>query len=277
MSLGQWQELALSAYTADSAWELFHENSKLSKFSLSLSEKEVREYLSQLEESLTFEGYPIVPLPQDLLPLKEPLGKVILSRVSNREMKAGPISLDSLATLLRFSYGTNRKRIIPASKRSSRVVPSAGALYPIEIFLYVSHVIDLSAGLYHYDPCQHHLRLLDDRDLRAELSGSLVQTSLAQSAAVLVFITALFERSVFKYGERGYRFALLEAGHVAQNMNLVSTALKLATLNVGGFFDRDIDALLRLDGVTHSTIYMLAIGTKQKNRTAHHNHSRRRA
>lgn len=81
-------------------------------------------------------------------------------------------------------------------------------------------------------------------------------------SSLLVFITAMFERSIFKYGDRGYRFVLLEAGHAAQNLNLVSNALGLGSLNIGGFFDREMDDFLGLDGITHSTIYMVAIGKK---------------
>lgn len=88
----------------------------------------------------------------------------------------------------------------------------------------------------------------------------MVQPDLVARASLIIFITALFERSIFKYGNRGYRFVMLEAGHVAQNLNLVAIALGLKTLNIGGYFDRAIDDFLGLDGVTHSTIYMLAVG-----------------
>jgi SagB-type dehydrogenase family enzyme len=77
---------------------------------------------------------------------------------------------------------------------------------------------------------------------------------------MIVFITAIFERSVFKYGNRGYRFVLLEAGHVAQNLNLATTALGLSCCNIGGFFDRDVDRFLGLDGIGHSTVYLVGIG-----------------
>jgi SagB-type dehydrogenase family enzyme len=76
----------------------------------------------------------------------------------------------------------------------------------------------------------------------------------------MVFITALFQRSTFKYGPRGYRFAFLEAGHVAQNINLASTAMGLGSVNICGYFDREIDELLGIDGLKHSTIYMIGIG-----------------
>jgi SagB-type dehydrogenase family enzyme len=90
----------------------------------------------------------------------------------------------------------------------------------------------------------------------------LVQPELAQGASLIIFLTAIFERSIFKYKERGYRYILLEAGHVAQNLNLVANAFGLGCVNIGGYFDREIDDLLDLDGVTHSTIYMIAIGGK---------------
>jgi SagB-type dehydrogenase family enzyme len=70
----------------------------------------------------------------------------------------------------------------------------------------------------------------------------------------------MFERSTFKYGERGYRFVLLEAGHVAQNLSLTACALGMGCVNIGGFFDRKVDELLELDGLHQSTIYMAGVG-----------------
>ena len=116
------------------------------------------------------------------------------------------------------------------------------------------------AGVYHYNPSKNNLRLLREGDATKEISRSMVQSEIGRSASLILFITAIFERSIFKYDDRGYRYILLEAGHVAQNINLVSTALGLGSVNIGGFFDREIDDFLDLDGVTHSTIYMIAIG-----------------
>jgi SagB-type dehydrogenase family enzyme len=80
------------------------------------------------------------------------------------------------------------------------------------------------------------------------------------SSSALFIITGLFQRTVFKYNARGYRFVLLEAGHVVQNLALTSTALELGLTPLGGFHDRDIDRLLQIDGVNHSSIYMAALG-----------------
>src|SRR5207245_9426145 len=146
------------------------------------------------------------------------------------------------------------------------VVPSGGARYPLEIFFHSATIEGLQAGLYHYNPAENHLRFLRKGDATNKIAEAMAYPDLAAGASLLVFITAVFERSIFKYGDRGYRFILLEAGHVAQNINLVTNALGLGGTNIGGFFDRQIDDFLGLDGVTHSTIYMIAIGKKMEDR-----------
>ncbi len=122
----------------------------------------------------------------------------------------------------------------------------------------------MGAGLYHYNASKNQLRFLREGDQTSRISEAVAYPDLIVGASVLIFITAIFERSVFKYGDRGYRFILLEAGHVAQNVNLVANALGLGCTNIGGFFDRQTDDFVGLDGVTHSTIYMIAIGNKVK-------------
>ena len=77
-----------------------------------------------------------------------------------------------------------------------------------------------------------------------------------------MFVTAVFFRSTFKYGDRGYRFVLLEAGHLAQNACLAAAALGLAAAPIGGYFDRDVDRQLRLDGLSESSVYALLLGTR---------------
>ncbi|MGZ3459113.1 MAG: SagB/ThcOx family dehydrogenase, partial [Archangium sp.] len=147
--------------------------------------------------------------------------------------------------------------------RRFRTVPSGGALYPLELFFYSDRVEGLEPGIYHYNPIANQLRVIAPGDKRQPLGEALVQPEIAAEASLFIFITAMFERSTFKYGDRGYRFVLLEAGHVAQNVNLVAAALELGCLNLGGYFDRRVDALLGLDGLLHSTIYMAAIGGRE--------------
>ncbi|MDT7043056.1 SagB/ThcOx family dehydrogenase [Candidatus Nitronereus thalassa] len=264
MSTDTWNELLLSSTTEDAAWELFHENSKLGRYFQGLSEEQVVQKTQELHESLPFEGFPLVELPVPLATPASSLSDTILNRVSVRNFSSRQFSLGEVATLLHYSYGVTRNNQGTNLSRSFRAVPSGGALYPLEIFFHCVGVDGLLPGLYHYNSAGHHVRRLRAGDERQSIAEAIIQPDLALEGSLMIFITAMFERTVFKYGDRGYRFALLEAGHVAQNMNLVATALKLGCVNIGGFYDRDIDAYLDLDGILHSTIYMMAIGEPKR-------------
>jgi SagB-type dehydrogenase family enzyme len=118
----------------------------------------------------------------------------------------------------------------------------------------------LPAGLYHYNALRHRIYRLREGDYSFDISNGLIQRNLAVDASLIVFVTAMFERSVFKYGDRGYRFVLIEAGHLAQNLTLAAMGLGFGALNIGGYVDRAIDEFLELDGINHSTVYMMAVG-----------------
>jgi SagB-type dehydrogenase family enzyme len=108
------------------------------------------------------------------------------------------------------------------------------------------------------------LKLVRKGDYTDVIAKAMLQPELGRNASVMIFLTAVFERSVFKYADRGYRYIMLEAGHVAQNINLAANALGFGCRNIGGYLDRDIDCFLDLDGITHSAIYMIAIGGKDR-------------
>jgi SagB-type dehydrogenase family enzyme len=241
-------------------WELFHENSKLTRLTQGIPNTELRNHLQQLYETLPYEGLPVfclpknVPLPQIVLP------NALFGRSSNRRMKRHAITISQVSALLQSGYGVTRGKVSSKFPRSFRAVPSAGALYPLELFVHVGAVRGLPQGLYHYNPLRHRLACIQEGDVTPFVSKALVQTDIPGNASLVLFITTVFERSTFKYGDRGYRYMLFEAGHVAQNLNLVSNAFGLASVNIGGFFDHEIDALLQIDGITHSTIYMMALG-----------------
>lgn len=243
----------------DALWELFHENSKISLYQESvLSQEEILKELQRLYECLPYEGYPIIKLPKPVSSLQAPLSDVLDRRQSARDFVSTAISLNQLGTLLHYAYGIRQRN--EDFPRSFRFTPSGGGLFPLELYLYSHSLEGQHAGLYHYNPLHHHLSLLRKGHQEALLSESMIQGDIVVQASVVVFLTAIFERSIFKYGDRGYRFILMESGHVAQNLNLVSGALGLGCLNIGGFFDRKVDAFLGLDGVTHSTLYLVALG-----------------
>lgn len=255
-----WQKLLLPPGKEDQLSELFHENSKNGRYNRRLDPVEVRTRIDKLEESLRYEGYPIVELPRVLASHSVSLFEAISNRQSIRHFTPRPLSLEEMTMLLHYAYGVTRDNSGTPLPRSFRAVPSGGALYPLELYVHSACITGLQPGLYHFNPAGNHLRHLINADLSTAISEAFIQPEIGLGASAIVFLTAVFERSLFKYGDRGYRFILLEAGHVAQNLNLVATGLGLGCLNIGGFFDREIDDLLGIDGVTHSTIYMTAIG-----------------
>ena len=261
-----WQEAILPPVNENCVWELFHENSKVARSGHALSDNEVVARMQEFYLSLPFTGNPSIELPRRLSSLKIHLANAIVSRISVRNMEPCRLDLKSVATLLHYAYGESRDNKGTGLPRPFRVVPSGGGLYPLEIFFYSGCVGELEKGIYHYDPSKRNLRLVSSGDKTDQICKGMVYPEITRGAALIVFVTAIFERSTFKYGERGYRFILLEAGHVAQNINLVAIGLGLGCVNLGGFYDRDIDNLLGLDGVTHSTIYMIAIGKAKEKR-----------
>lgn len=256
-----WRKLTLPPEREDRVWELFHENSKTGRWSLPPSNEAIVRHMQSMHESLPYHGYSEIPLPSSHPPLPpQSLHDAITQRASPKEMRAVPLTLPQVKTLLHYAYGVSRPDSPSAIGRSFRMVPSAGALYPLELYLHTAHCADIEAGLYHYNPLRNSLRLLRTGNQTEHIANALVQPEVAQTASVIVLITAMFERTIFKYGDRGYRFVYLEAGHVAQNLNLAATAMGLGCLNIGGFHDCEIDGYLDLDGLTQSTIYIMAIG-----------------
>ena len=138
-----------------------------------------------------------------------------------------------------------------------RTAASAGALYPLEIHVYARRVRDLQSGVYHHDALEHRLRRQSDA---CDLTVLTPTGDVLPSAAAVVFISGVFWRARFKYGLRGYRFTLFEAGHVAQNLLLAGTAMGLATVVVGGFFDARVDSMLGFDAVNESSLLAVAVG-----------------
>jgi SagB-type dehydrogenase family enzyme len=117
----------------------------------------------------------------------------------------------------------------------------------------------LGSDLHHYDPLRDALELMRSF-APAELEQLTPAPAAIRDAAAVIVISAVFWRARFKYGQRGYRFALLEAGHVAQNILLGATALGFASVPLGGFFDRQVNDFLELDGLHDAALYLLPIG-----------------
>lgn len=206
---------------------------------------------------------PAVALPSPVVP-ELPLAKALRVRRTERSFGPDEITLRQLATLLNAAYGVTH----PAGsddQQPLRTVPSGGALYPLEVYVVLGRVQELEPGLYHLDPLRHALEVLSSNTspLRALQEAAVYPEIVAGCAATLV-VTGMFWRSRFKYGLRAYRFILLEAGHLAQNVLLMCEALGLAAVPLGGFYDRLVDELLGVDGVNESALYAVCLGTRAK-------------
>ena len=138
-------------------------------------------------------------------------------------------------------------------------MPSAGARYPLEIHLIAHAVAGLEAGTYRYVPALHSLQRTGPAlDAERVCEIFLGQTYLAGASGIVVVVARL-ETSLARYGDRGYRYVLFEAGHVAQNVNLAGSARGLGTVNLGGFLDRALVAALRL--TDQIPLYGIALGS----------------
>ena len=185
------------------------------------------------------------------------LADAVRGRRSSRSFGALPLALSDLATLLHTAYGVTGT--VDGTPQAFRAAPSGGALYPLELYAVCHRVEDLEVALYHYDPLLHGLELLEPLTEHAGAKLTPYGEVLSDSAAV-VAITAVFWRSRFKYGARAYRFTLTEAGHVAQNLLLAATALGLASVPVGGFYDRKVDDFIGVDGIYEGSLYLVPVG-----------------
>ncbi len=253
-----WDEIVGAEPEEERLWELFHENSKTHRLSDVPDDEEVAVVMLDLWEDLPYAGRDVVGLPGLAVP-PLPLETAILERRTDTRFGPDPISLSDLSSLLTGGYGATARPSTVGSRRF-RTVPSAGALYPLELYVHVRAVTGLEPGLYHFQATAGVVQRM--RPLPAEeLAHAFVQPDVIGSAAAVILITAVFQRTTFKYGERGYRFALIEAGHVAQNIDLVAGALHLPAANLGGFFDRELEALLDIDGVEQSLVYAVALGS----------------
>jgi len=191
-----------------------------------------------------------IKLPQPKTSGKMSLEEAIVKRHSVRRFSKKELSLDEISQLLWAAYG---QRDVDTVTGASKTVPSAGALYPMEIYL-VS-----PKGVFHYFPSSHSLKELSDKDLRSSLSGAALWQEAIARAAVDFVITCVYDRICFKYGDRGIRYAHIEAGHIAQNIHLEAVSLGLGSVPIGAFSDTAVQRALFLPK-DNIPLYIIPVG-----------------
>jgi SagB-type dehydrogenase family enzyme len=216
-------------------------------------------YLELRKKPETYKTYPDAPKVKLEPPQKEggqPLWEALKLRRSIRHFKNIPLSNSELSQLLWAAQGITKKYM----DHELRGAPSAGALYPVETYLFVQMVEGIEPGIYHYNTRSHELELLRQGDLRFEVAEAALDQDFMAEAAVVFAWTAVFARSKWKYRERGCRYIYLEAGHIAQNVALAAVALGLGSCQIAALYDEEVNDLLGVDGEEESIVYMTAVG-----------------
>jgi SagB-type dehydrogenase family enzyme len=185
-----------------------------------------------------------------------PIFEVISQRRSWRHFAPEDLPLSRLSQLLWATQGVTTQ-MGPHSLRASA---SAGALYPNETYVFANSVADCDQGIWHYDVRGHRLAQIAQGDFTAPLAQAcLGQNACAEAQVVLVF-AAVVDRCAWKYGDRAYRYIYMDAGHMGGQVQLAAVALGLASVNIGAFFDDEVNSLLGLDGQQEIAVYLTAIG-----------------
>ena len=184
------------------------------------------------------------------------LWATVARRRSRRRFTDQPISLQQLSQLLWAVAGVTAEQ----SDRVYRAAASAGALYPNESDVLVSQVIDCPSGIYHYEVREHRLALLAEGDYSLEIGEACMDQASCASAAVVLAFGAVAPRCGQKYGDRAYRYIYMDAGHLGAHVQLAAEALDLGSVNIGAFFDDEVNHLLGLDGVNETVVYLAAVG-----------------
>jgi SagB-type dehydrogenase family enzyme len=180
-----------------------------------------------------------VKLPQPKLKGQTSVEEAISSRRPVRDFKREPVNIAELSQILWAAQGITGRGWL-------RSAPSAGALYPLEIYAVVGSVEGLEAGVYHYDPKKHSITRKIEGDLRQQLSRAALQQEPVNAAPVDIVFTAIYERTRQKYGERATRYVHIEVGHAAQNVYLQADAMGLGTVIIGAFYDDSVKEILGL-------------------------------
>ena len=199
-------------------------------------------------------SYETIALPTLKYKSDKSVEEALLKRRSVREFTEEPLTLNQVSQLLWAAQGITD----PSGKRTA---PSAGALYPLEVYVAAGNVSDLSAGVYKYSPEQHELLKILDGDIRKQLSSASLGQTPVKDGAISIIIAPVYVRTTFKYGDRGIRYVHMEIGHAAQNLCLEAESLGLGAVTIGAFEDAKVKKLLNLPN-DEDPLYIIPVGKK---------------
>ncbi|MEM2215613.1 MAG: SagB/ThcOx family dehydrogenase [Candidatus Bathyarchaeia archaeon] len=198
-----------------------------------------------------------VPLPPPRYDGNVSIEYALKVRRSIREYEDKPLKLEHVSQLAWAGQGITDKRY------GFRTAPSAGATYPLEIYIVVKKngVEGLSEGIYHYLPREHMLELVKKGDYSRELMDACLDQEWVGEAAINIVVTAIYERTTYRYGDRGrIRYVHMEVGHVGQNIYLQCVSLGLGCVVIGAFYDEKVKKILEVD---EEPLYVIPVGVKK--------------
>jgi SagB-type dehydrogenase family enzyme len=194
-----------------------------------------------------------ITAPRDTVRLPQPiphgdmsLEETLATRQSVRQYTSQPLTDVEISLLLWAAQGITREG-------RGRTAPSAGGLYPLDLYLVTAH------GIFHYRPDHHDLEVMSGEDVRVPLFRAALSQEAVREAPAVFVVTAVFERTAVKYGDRAVRYVHLEAGHAAQNLLLEAVALGLGGVPIGAFDDNGVQGALGLSQ-DHEPLYIIPVG-----------------
>lgn len=180
------------------------------------------------------------------------LEEALQERRSVRNYSNASLNLEEVSQLLWAAQGMT-------SSWGGRTAPSAGATYPLQVYLVAGNVENLAPGVYKYNPQKHDLSKIREADARKELADAALNQRWVEQAPISIVIAAIYERTTTQYGDRGIRYVHLEAGHAAQNVCLQAVALGLGSVPVGAFDDERVITVIGISSI-ETPIYILPVG-----------------
>lgn len=260
----------------DKIHEIFHENSKLRSLDYDFfswiqhvnSSYDIRNIISK--PNYKFIGYEKFPLEISMKNIsKEDINffETVVNRKSTRSFTGKQMNFKDLSKLLFCANGVTRiEKYEDGTIWKLRTVPSGGGVFPVEIICAISGVEGLVSGLYFFNPIENCITLLSPyakNDIDQEIINSMpALESTIKKSSINIFLISNLPRIEFKYRSRGYRFSLIECGHIAQNIALAAESLNWGSLCIGGFLDDEINDFLKLDGIDRAVQYCISIGSK---------------
>ncbi|MEW6623818.1 MAG: SagB/ThcOx family dehydrogenase [Bacillota bacterium] len=203
-------------------------------------------------------GQEIIKLDEPDISGGQPLFKLLNQRRSLRSYANQALDLKTLAQLLWASQGVKMGQF----GHGLRTAPSAGALYPIELYVAANNIIGLEPGIYRYEALEHGLKAIRLGSYGHQLTRAALGQEMLEEAPCAFSYVANPMKSQIKYGDRAYRYIYLEAGHIAQNTILAAESCGLGTCNIGAFYDGEMNDILNL-GKAETIVYITVIGYKK--------------